>query len=181
MRCLKVKMPPSLNFIMFWLDKFGNDYHVLKFILTRNENENEKQTWAVLNVLTAAASPCSLNFEKPGTDYDIYSSIIGRKPQPIPELKKYSEQIQKKYNTHYCWVRWAGIFDRSLTAEQRQILIHYRTAFLCLLVNGFTDQADMILQMAENPCTASLTDRITGEFLYSKEVLRFILGGEIDN
>jgi hypothetical protein len=171
-------MLPNPDLIMYWLDKFGNDYHVLKFILTRSDNE--KQVWAVLNVLSVAAeSACSLNFEKPGTDFDIYASIIGRKPQPIPELKKYPEQIQKKYNVHSCWVRWAGIFDRSLTSEQRQILIHYRTAFLCLLVKGFTDQADMILHMAENPCTGSITDRITGEFLYSKEVLRYILA-EID-
>jgi len=152
-----------------WIDKFGNDYNVLRFILT---SRHEAQVWKVLEYLTASKVSDITAFAEPGTDFEIYAKLIGNKPQPIPELKRYPLYIQQQYSTHPCWIRWAGIFDRPLTEEQRKILIHYRVAFTSLLLNKFDSHAEKVLVMAERPCTASV---ITGEFLYSKNILSGIL------
>ncbi len=164
-------MTPDPDMILFWLDKFGNDYEVLKFILT---NPHQEQTWAVLNVLPASLN-INLNLidaeNTPGEDFEIYAEILRSSTYQVPELKAYPDKIRRKFGSDICWVYWAGIFDRPLTDDQRTILIHYRTAFLCLLVNGFIENANHILKMAEYPQTCE-EKRITGAFLYSRDVLR---------
>jgi hypothetical protein len=169
---------PDPDMILCWLDKFGNDYEVLKFILT---NRNHGQTWVVLNVLPSSLVSSSLSLidedNSPGEDFEIYSEILRSSPYQVPEIKAYPDAIRRRFRSDICWVRWAGIFDRQLTIEQRKILIHYRTAFLCLLVNGFSEEAEHILKMAEYPQTCE-EERITGEFLYSREVLRGTLRRE---
>jgi hypothetical protein len=164
-------MPLNPDMILFWLDKFHDDYQVLKFILNADE-KHDKQTWAVLNHLPREET--SALFDKlavPGSQFEIYTELIAGKPQPIPELKLFSRKIQKAFSSHPCWVRWAAMFDRPLTSEQRKVLAHYRVAFLCLLAHGWTEKSDEILSLAARPM-ASKTNLITGEFLYSRDVLR---------
>ncbi len=158
--------------IMFWLDKFGNNYEVLKYILT-TDIRHEKHTWAVLHNISLSKSHIPIDMPPPGTAFDIYAGILKENLKPVPELRQYPADIQAKLSAHPCWIKWAGVFDRNnLTGEQRKILIHYRRAFLCLLVNGFDEAAETILKYASLPMT---THKINGTLLYSSKVLRKLM------
>ena len=145
-------------------------YSVLKFIIS-----NKDKPAYLLTVLDSLHVPITVDMkmDPPGTDYAIYRQLIAGAPQPVPELKCYSSEVQEKFKTHECWVGWAGIFDRKLTKSQRVILSHYRAAFLCLLVNGFVQEAYAILKLAEHPVDAP--GQLTGKIMYSKEVLKEFL------
>jgi hypothetical protein len=152
-------------------------FSALKFILDSPYN-HEAYVTAVLTEITERTGRLDhendhkyhrLIESDPGQDYEIYRSIISDRPQPIPELKNYNEDIQKEYGLHPCWVGWAGIFDRKLTKEERVILSYYRKAFLHLLIDGKQNEAYAIMALAECPFN---DDLLTGELLYSVNVLR---------
>jgi hypothetical protein len=155
--------------ILYWYMS-NKTYSVLEFIT--NNKDKPLYVKAVLNGLTMYPLGPVVNVitEPPGTDYDIYRMLIGNAPQPVPELKYYPQNIQERFQTHDCWVGWAGIFDRKLTSSQRQMLSRYREAFLCLLVNGFEQEAYAIMKLAEQP--VDVPGQLRGEIMYSKQVLR---------
>lgn len=176
----------EISFYNKWYDNF-KDYSVLSFIneevegleglegLESCELENRvKRLNAILN------DKKSLNYttkytivnEKPGKDFEIYRLIIGSNPQPVPELKKYSQEIQDKFKNHKCWIEWAGIYDRRLTAKERKYLGEYRNAYLVFLTTGDIERASGVLKLAQMPFTLNL---ITMEYLYSEYILKQIM------
>ena len=146
---------------------------VLEFIC--NNKDNPQYVWAVLDALAlepekSMQKKTQIGLEPPGTSYDIYRKLIAGVPQPVPELKFYPAKIQEQFRTHDCWIGWAGLFDRKLTQKDRVMLSYYREAFLCLLVNGMEQEAYGIMGLAAQPI--DIPDQLTGEIMYSKEVLR---------
>lgn len=158
--------------LMLWYTNIKT-FSVLKFILDA-PHTYEAYVTAVLTEITERSAAPDHKYQRliesePGQDYEIYRSIISGRPQPIPELKNYTEDIQKEYALHPCWVGWAGIFDRKLTKDERVILSYYRKAFLHLLIDGKHNEAYAIMALAECPFN---DDLLTGELLYSVNVLR---------
>ena len=173
----------EISFYNKWYDNF-KEYSVLAFINEEVEKLEDLQGIELENRIKRLNAILddkkSLNYtrkytiinEKPGKDFDIYKSIIGSEPQPIPELKKYSKETQDKFNKHACWIKWAGIYDRKISAKERSYLANYRNVYLVFLINEDPERAAGVLKLAEMPFTLNI---ITMEYLYSEYIIRQML------
>jgi len=166
------------NLLIYWYTNIKT-FSALKFILD-SPDTYEAYILSVLTELndqmcgqgqSQSQSQIHLISSEPGRDFDIYRTLISDKPQPIPELKFYPDEIQSVYALHPCWVGWAGIFDRKITKADRVILTYYRKAFLHLLIEGYTQEAYAVMNLAESPFNHE-PELLTGNLLYSVNVLR---------
>ncbi len=175
----------NVKLFTYWYTNIKS-YSALKFILNASD-AHFTYVWAVLNELSelvhvqvqedkSSSSVSTLISTDPGKDYEIYRKIISDAPQPIPELQQYPLEVQRTYEVHPCWIGWAGIFDRPLSKQERKILSHYRATFLYLLINGYEKEAYAVMHLAEYPFNYE-PDPLTGDLLYSQNVLRGTLGG----
>jgi hypothetical protein len=160
--------------LIYWYTNIKT-FAALKFIL---DSPDTYEAY-ILSVLTElndkmyGEDQCQIPLisSEPGRDFEIYRTLISEKPQPIPELKLYPVEMQQAYSLHPCWVGWAGIFDRKLAKEERVILTYYRKAFLHLLIEGCTNEAYAVMNLAESPFNYE-PELLTGNLLYSVNVLR---------
>jgi hypothetical protein len=171
----------DIELYQLWVDNI-KDYSVLNFILTELKGKKHTDVAQVRKRIYAILTDLSLNLPlnlplplittPPGIDYEIYKSIIGANPQPIPELKNYPEDIANKLSTHPCWIDWAAIYDRKLTQGDRLILNQYREVYIKFLYKNDFKRAKNVLNLATFPFSLNL---INLQYLYSKKIITELL------